>query len=174
MTTKEIAQAVGKDERTIQRWAASVGDKMSSISDKMSSSTSTHPADFTLTETMAIIEKGMGKNAADIWRENATRNAVARPDDRMARLEGMVEKLCNVMAAQINRPQIEFVQDYYTIKGYASKLGMQIAFSDALHLGREAGKVSRERSIEVRKADDERFGQVNSYHTDVLREVFQL
>lgn len=36
MTTKEIAEAVGKDERTVQRWAKRASDKMSSVSDKMS------------------------------------------------------------------------------------------------------------------------------------------
>ena len=35
MTTKEIAGATGKDERTVQRWVRKAGDKMSSISDKM-------------------------------------------------------------------------------------------------------------------------------------------
>lgn len=71
MTTKEIAAAVGKDERSVQRWVKSISDKMSSISDKMSSSTSTNPADYTLEETCQIIETGMGKDVADVFRTNA-------------------------------------------------------------------------------------------------------
>lgn len=70
--------------------------------------------------------------------------------------------------------QIEFVQDYFSIKGYASKLRQQINFSDALTLGRLAGKISREREIEIRKVDDEQYGSVNSYHLSVLQEVFQI
>lgn len=70
--------------------------------------------------------------------------------------------------------QIEFIQDYYSIKGYASKLGQQIHFSDALTLGRLAGKLSRERGIEIRKVDDESYGQVNSYNIEILKEVFQI
>jgi DNA-binding transcriptional regulator YhcF (GntR family) len=74
-----------------------------------------------------------------------------------------------------NQPkQIEFAQDYYTIKGYASKLGQQILFSEALNLGRLAGKISREKGLEIRKVDDERFGLVNSYSVKVLEEVFQI
>ena len=38
MTVKEIAGAVGKEDRTVQRWVKKTADKMSSISDKMSSS----------------------------------------------------------------------------------------------------------------------------------------
>lgn len=102
---------------------------------------------------------------------------------RIDRLESMVEILVKSMAsipAQIiqianNQPkQIEFKQDYYTIKGYASKNKMQLTFSEALKLGRECGKLSRERCAEIRKADDEQFGQVNSYHIDILKEVFSL
>jgi len=43
-----------------------------------------------------------------------------------------------------------------------------------LNLGRIAGKVSREKNIEIRKIDDERFGIVNSYSVKVLEEVFQI
>jgi len=75
---------------------------------------------------------------------------------------------------QNQNKQIDFVQDYYSIKGYASKLGQQITFSEALNLGRIAGKVSREKNIEIRKIDDERFGLVNSYSIKVLEEVFQI
>jgi hypothetical protein len=78
MTTKQIAESVGRDERSVQRWIKkaackmqSVGDKMSSVGDKMSSSTSTYPADYTLEETLAIIEAGMGKNAAGVYRASA-------------------------------------------------------------------------------------------------------
>lgn len=70
--------------------------------------------------------------------------------------------------------QFEFIQDYYSIKGYASKLGQQINFSDALNLGRIAGRLSREKNIEIRKVDDESFGRVNSYNIEILKEVFQI
>jgi hypothetical protein len=75
MTTKEIAQAVGKDERTIQRWIKRAGDKMSSVADKMSDAGHGKPADYTLEETCAIIEAGLGKNAAGIFRANAEKAA---------------------------------------------------------------------------------------------------
>ena len=36
MTVKEIAQAVGKDERSVARWVSSLSDKMTEIYDKVS------------------------------------------------------------------------------------------------------------------------------------------
>jgi transposase len=79
MTTKQIADAVGKEERTVQRWVKALGDKMSSINDKMSSSSPVNPADYDLEETLAIIEQGMGKNAADVYRLNAaSKNAIEK------------------------------------------------------------------------------------------------
>jgi hypothetical protein len=75
MTTKEIAEAVGKDERTVQRWIKRAGDKMSSVADKMSAAGHGKSADYTLEETIAIIEAGMGKNAAGVFRANAEKPA---------------------------------------------------------------------------------------------------
>ena len=71
MTVKEIAQAVGRDERTVQRWVKSAADKMSSINDKMSSSTSTYPARYTLPEVIEIIRTGAGDQVADTFATNA-------------------------------------------------------------------------------------------------------
>ena len=71
MNTREIANTTGKDLSTVQRWVKKAGGKMQSIGGKMQSSTSTHPADYDFDETLAIIEAGMGKNAADIYRTNA-------------------------------------------------------------------------------------------------------
>jgi hypothetical protein len=71
MTVKQIASAVGKDERSIQRWIKALSDKVSPINDKMSSSSPMKPADYDLTETCQIIEEGLGKAAADVYRTNA-------------------------------------------------------------------------------------------------------
>jgi len=71
MNTKEIAKAIGRPVKTVQTWTKLTSAKMASIGDKMASASSVHPADYDLEETLAIIETGMGKNAADIFRTNA-------------------------------------------------------------------------------------------------------
>lgn len=72
MTTKEIAESVNKSERSVQRWAKTTGDKVTSIGDKVTSVGKTGiSADYTIDETIAIIETGMGKNAADLYRMSA-------------------------------------------------------------------------------------------------------
>jgi hypothetical protein len=87
MTTKEIAQAVGKNERTIRDWIGQITSTaetavtteksavVNSIHLKAGSKDSRHPADYTLEETLAIIEAGMGPDAAGIFRANATPEA---------------------------------------------------------------------------------------------------
>lgn len=74
MNTKEIALAVNKTERSVQRWVKKLSDKVSSINDKMSASSPINPADFTLEETIAIIEQGLGKNAAEMYASNARKS----------------------------------------------------------------------------------------------------
>lgn len=76
MNIKEIALAVNKTERSVQRWVKKLSDKVSSINDKMSVSSPMIPADFDLEETLLIIETGLGKNAAALYEVNA-RNQTA-------------------------------------------------------------------------------------------------
>ena len=93
MTTKQIAEAAGRDERTIRRWVDKLSDKMSVIADKMTASSPMKPADYDFEETIAIIEHGMGKNAAAIYRQNAEQgNPTENLEVRIDRLEQFLEK----------------------------------------------------------------------------------
>jgi len=92
MTTKEIAEAVGRAEKTVRTWAAKAAAKSAEAAAKSAEATPSHPADWTLEEACDIIEIGLGKNAASLFRENARKSAPST-DDRIARLEGLVEKL---------------------------------------------------------------------------------
>lgn len=65
------------------------------------------------------------------------------------------------------------IDDYYTIAGYASLRGIKVDINKANMLGRKASKLSREFGYEIGKAKDPRFGEVNTYHIDILKEVFK-
>jgi hypothetical protein len=93
MTIKEIAQAVGKDEGTVQRWIKKVlhtqnadvhtqnadvdrqNVEVESIRLKAGNRDPHHPADYTLNETLVIIEAGIGPEAAGVFRANAQQKA---------------------------------------------------------------------------------------------------
>lgn len=74
MTTKEIAFAVGKPEKTVRTWANKASAKTAVAAAKLAEGTPSKPADWDLEETISIIEIGMGKNAADLFRMNAGQN----------------------------------------------------------------------------------------------------
>lgn len=78
MNTKEIALAVNKTERSVQRWVKKLSDKVSSINDKMSASSPMNPADYDLEETLMIIETGLGKNAAALYEVNARKQPMGK------------------------------------------------------------------------------------------------
>jgi len=72
MNIKDIAKAVGKPESTVKNWVKKVGAKMAQVGAKMAqASIDKKPADYDIEETIAIIEHGMGKNAASLFRANA-------------------------------------------------------------------------------------------------------
>ena len=71
MTVREIAEAVGQTDRSVRNWVKRLAEKDSVIAEKLSVSSPMKPADYTLAETCSIIETGMGKSAADVYRTNA-------------------------------------------------------------------------------------------------------
>lgn len=133
MNVKEIALSVGKDERSVRRWVKRASDKMSVIAVKMSASSPTHPSNYDLDETLAIIEAGMGKNAAKVWRANADRTfsnvqgqpiqnenvgsdyvqrgmelvfgAIGKLDARMSRIENQIETRAALLPAPPMKPR---------------------------------------------------------------------
>lgn len=63
--------------------------------------------------------------------------------------------------------------DYFTVAGYASLLGLNVDINKANMLGRKESKLSREYGYDIGKAKDTRYGSVNTYHVDILKEVFK-
>jgi hypothetical protein len=98
-------------------------------------------------------------------------------DTRLDRLEGLVERLVEAVATMLpvitQSKQLDYVQDYYSVLGYANKKGIRLTFSEGIALGKRATKLSRETGKEKREVDDERYGRVGSYHIDVLKEIFK-
>lgn len=75
MTTKHIADATGKTERTVRNWVTKAAKVSSVIEEKSSVSSPMNPADYNLDETCTIIANGLGANAASIYRMNAEQPA---------------------------------------------------------------------------------------------------
>ena len=61
---------------------------------------------------------------------------------------------------------------WYTIAGYASKIGMSMDVKTAGALGMKASRLSRSYGKNIQKTPDPRFGVVNVYCPEVLEEVF--
>ena len=63
--------------------------------------------------------------------------------------------------------------DYYSVSGYASLKGYKhLDIRKANLIGRLAAKLSKEYGVDIGKVKDERYGNVNIYHIDILHEAF--
>ena len=62
---------------------------------------------------------------------------------------------------------------YFTIKAYARLNGFQVSNARARTIGIKCSRLCRERGLEVTKARDETFGEVNIYPESVIAEVMQ-
>ena len=62
-------------------------------------------------------------------------------------------------------------ESYYSVKGYCNLINIQCPEPQANTWGRMASKTSRNRDIPIGKTHHEKYGQVNTYHIDVLKDV---
>ncbi len=190
MTIKQIAEICQVDQRTVQLWANKAGENISSIKERISSSTSTYPANYTLDETLAIIRAGGRSTLADLLAENAQRSQPLIGDTLRELIPAITAAMTAAMAplirelrtpqapSQMRPGQLALLPatppsgEYYTIKAYGSMHGVHVNNTNAVMLGREASKISRQRNIEIRRVPHEEWGEINSYHISVLKEVF--
>ena len=86
-----------------------------------------------------------------------------------ARIDKVDERLLEVESRQMT------IDEYhYTIIGYANLTGTRGVSRDvAAGLGRKAAAMSRKQGYHIGKEYDAKYGMVNTYHVDVLQEVFR-
>ena len=86
-----------------------------------------------------------------------------------ARIDKVDERLLDVESKQMT-----IDEHHYTIIGYANLTGVRGASRDAAaRLGRNASAMSRKQGYHIGKEYDAKYGMVNTYHVDVLQEVFR-
>ena len=86
-----------------------------------------------------------------------------------ARIDKVDERLLEVESKQMT-----IDEHHYTIIGYANLTGTRGVSRDAAaRLGRKASAMSRKKGYHIGKEYDAKYGMVNTYHVDVLQEVFR-
>ena len=86
-----------------------------------------------------------------------------------ARMDKVDERLLEVESKQMT-----IDEHHYTIIGYANLMGVRGVSRDAAaRLGRRASAMSRKQGYHIGKEYDAKYGMVNTYHVDVLQEVFR-
>ena len=86
-----------------------------------------------------------------------------------ARIDKVDERLLEVESKQMT-----IDEHHYTIIGYANLTGIRGVSRDAAaRLGRKASAMSRKQGYHIGKEYDAKYGMVNTYHVDVLQEVFR-
>ena len=109
------------------------------------------PEEFLLCSAQRMVEQARAIKAA-----NARINKV---DERLLEVESK---------------QMTIDQHHYTIIGYANLTGTRGVNRDvAAGLGRKAAAMSRKQGYHIGKEYDAKYGMVNTYHMDVLQEVFR-
>lgn len=94
MTVLEIADLTKKTDRTVRNWINALTEKYSVIKEKISVSSPMKPADFNQEEVLVIINQGLGKTAADLYRMATKENQQAKNMETVqVFLDKILEKL---------------------------------------------------------------------------------
>lgn len=93
--------------------------------------------------------------------------AVNRMVEQERRLKTVEDRMDMIEAKSINVPN-----EYFTVAGFATIRKQRIDVQKANIIGRKAANLSRRLGYEIGKVTDPRYGTVNTYHIDILNEVF--
>jgi hypothetical protein len=80
-----------------------------------------------------------------------------------------LEQLISVLEAKVET--ISSSSGYYTIKAWARLNRLLMPNPRAKAIGKSCAQLCRERSLEIGKARDEAFGEVNTYPESIIAEV---
>ena len=109
------------------------------------------PEEFLLYSAQRIVEQAKAIKAAN--------TRIDKVDERLLEVESK---------------QMTIDRHHYTIIGYANLTGVRGVGRDAAaRLGRRASAMSRKQGYHIGKEYDAKYGMVNTYHVDVLQEVFR-
>ena len=75
---------------------------------------------------------------------------------------------------RILKGKVDILNDKeFTIMGYGNMSNMNLNNQTAIYLGRKASKLSRDKGYKIGSASHPLYGRVNTYHVDVLDEMFE-
>jgi phage anti-repressor protein len=111
------------------------------------------------------------KTTAELLVEHA--QAYLEQERRMAQIE-VTQKEQEQRLLEVESKQATIDKNHYTIVGYAHLMGISgVTRSVANTLGRKASKLSHKQNYHVGKEYDAKYGTVNTYHVDILQEIFR-
>ena len=91
--------------------------------------------------------------------------------DQMREQEERMDLLDNRLD-RIEAKSVTVPNEYFTVAGFATIRKERIDVSKAQIIGRKAAQLSKRLGYNIGKVSDPRFGSVNTYHVDILNEVF--
>lgn len=97
--------------------------------------------------------------------------------DRRDRNHGLMignlwSKFCDMFAdVEYLKQKMSTETNYFTVAGYCSYRGIRITSQGASRLGRRASKMCKSLNLPIEQLADKRYGKVNAYPYEVLKEI---
>lgn len=126
-------------------------------------------------------QKGAEFTAKYIERFHEMQDALTQPKSRLDWLQAMLDQMreqeerLEAFDNRLNMVEAKTTtspNEYFTVAGFAAIRKQRVDVQKANIIGRKAAKLSRQLGYDIGKVSDPRYGTVNTYHVDILNEVF--
>lgn len=140
--------------KKLRQWLWDNAEQTFSKTTRLADNTDSKVSQSTLTKPITSIQLIAAQAQALVQLESKQ----LEHDDRLSQLEA--------------RARFSTDTGFYTVRGYAAINGYRLPLSRAQTIGKIASRLSRQYNVKTGKAHCEVFGEVNTYHSDILEEAF--
>lgn len=95
-------------------------------------------------------------------------------EDHGKEIEGIKEDLGEIKSyvSDLEAKITSIDESYYSISGYCTLYHINCPLDKAKAWGYQASKLSNQQNVSIGKAYDAKYGNVNTYHIDILKQIF--
>lgn len=162
-TTGGVSQGTWMDEKLALKFAAWLSptfelwvyDRIFELLTTGKTELKQHQPNFGIIKTIRLIADQLESHERDI---SEIKSDIGEIKDYVADLEAKITSID---------------EQYYSVSGYCALNNIHCPLDKARQWGYQATKSSNQQNVPVGKAYDAKYGEVNTYHSEILRQVIQ-
>jgi len=157
----------------VEKYGFTEGEDFTAVTEKLVTVATEYFISIDMAKELSMVENNDKGREARRWFIAREKQAVEMTNDPFIALrlkQIAAEKRLSVIEEHVNL--LIPAPGFYTVTGYANRTKVRIDSPTAQRLGVKVSKICRDRGVTPGTVPDAKWGNVNAYPEDILREVF--